>query len=535
MRFDPLHHPYPSRRHLVYAGRGMVAASQPLAAQAGLRVMMQGGNAIDAAVAAAACLTVVEPTSNGIGSDAFAIVHSGGRMYGLNASGPAPASLTIDAVKGRGYDAMPAHGVLPVTVPGAPAAWAALASRFGRLSLAESLQPACEYAQEGYPLSPVLAHNWRRAAEIYRTRLLGPEFAGWFETFAPGGRAPEAGEMWRSPGHARTLRRIAGTDARDFYEGETAEAIAAFLRAHGGHLTLEDLAAFAPQWVEPLSVSYGGCEVWELPPNGQGIVALQALQILKQLPCGHEGEIGRLHAQIEAIKLAFADGLHYIADPAYMPVDPTVLLSDSYARERAALIGERAAAPVPGRPVDGGTVYLAAADRDGNMVSYIQSNFLGFGSGIVVPGTGVSLQNRGHLFSLDPAHPNVLAPGKRPYHTIIPGFLTADGKPVGPFGIMGGFMQPQAHVQVLSRVLDEGLNPQAALDAPRWQWLEGLAVEVEPHVASHAAQALARRGHDVRVALDGGSFGRGQIVWLDEQGALIGATESRTDGAVAAW
>lgn len=533
--FDPLYYPYPSRRQLVYAARGMVATSQPLAAQAGLRVLIQGGNAIDAAIAAAACLTVVEPTSNGIGSDAFAIVWSGGRMYGLNASGPAPASLTIGAVTGRGHESMPALGVLPVTVPGAPAAWAALARRFGRLPLARSLQPACEYAEEGYPLSPVVAHNWRRAVDNGRERFSGPEFAGWFETFTMAGRAPEPGETWRSPGHARTLRRIGETDARDFYEGETAEAVAAFMRAHDGYLTVADLASFEPEWVEPLSVPCGGFEVWELPPNGQGLVALQALQILRHLPWSGGGQIEHLHARIEAVKLAFADGLRYIAEPAYMPVSPSALLCDDYARERAALIGERAGVYAPGRPVGGGTVYLAAADRDGNMVSYIQSNYLGFGSGIVVPGTGISLQNRGHLFSLDPGHPNALSPGKRPYHTIIPGFLTRRGNPVGPFGIMGGFMQPQAHVQVLSSVIHEGLNPQAALDAPRWQWLGGLALEVEPHFPAHLVQALERRGHDVKVARDSGSFGRGQIVWRDERGTLVGATEARADGEVAAW
>lgn len=535
MAFDPLSYPFASRRNVVYAARGMVATSQPLAAQAGLDILRRGGNAIDAAIATAACLTVVEPTSNGIGSDAFAIVHSGGRIYGLNASGPAPRTLTREAVLAAGHETMPRFGVLPVTVPGTPAAWAALARRFGTLGLQETLAPAIAYAQDGYPLSPTLGHYWGLAARNYKQALQGDAHAAFFATFFPEGRAPAIGELWRSSGHARTLREIAESDARAFYEGDLAEKMDRFMRAHGGHLTREDLAAFEPQWVEPMSVSYRGHEIWELPPNGQGLVALQALQILNQLPDVFSAGERLTHLQIEAIKLAFADGFAHITDPLHMRVQPEQLLSAMYAKERAGLITEMAGEPLPGLPPQGGTVYLATADDQGNMVSFIQSNYMGFGAGICIPDTGISLQNRGHTFSLDPTHVNALEPGKRTYHTIIPAFLTRQGQPVGPFGVMGGYMQPQGHLQVVMNLLDLGMNPQAALDAPRWQWLQGKKVEVEHHMPAHIAQALARRGHAISVALDGGGFGRGQMILRDAAGVLAGGTEPRTDGAIAAW
>lgn len=513
----------------------MVATSQPLAAQAGLDVLRSGGNAIDAAIAAAACLTVVEPTSNGIGADAFAIVYHQGKLYGLNASGPAPLSLTAQKVREAGHESMPRFGLTPVTVPGAPAAWAALMERFGRLGLEAALAPAIAYARDGYPLSPVLGRYWEVAQRAYARGAKGSVHESFLATFMPGGRAPRIGEMWRSPGHAATLEAIAKSGARDFYEGDLAEKIARFCKQHEGFLSMDDLASYVPEWVQPLSVSYRGYEVWELPPNGQGIVALQALQILKQLGTDLGSGERFTHLQIEAIKLAFADGLKYVTDPKAMALPYSALLSETYARERAALIGESALEPAPGSPPQGGTVYLATADRDGSMVSFIQSNYMGFGAGVVVPDTGISLQNRGHTFSLDPSHANYLEPGKRTYHTIIPGFLTQNGEAVGPFGVMGGFMQPQGHLQVVMNMIDHGLNPQAALDAPRWQWHQGKSVEVERGIPEHVAQALARRGHEIKVALDSGGFGRGQIITRDPAGVLAGGTEPRTDGAIAAW
>lgn len=535
MNFDPLYNPYPSRRLPVYAKNGMVAASQPLAAQAGLQMLQRGGNAVDAAIAAAAALTVVEPTSNGIGGDAFALVWTGGKLHGLNASGPAPRGISLEALEKAGVREMPKHGFLPVTVPGAPAAWAALSARFGRLPLTEVLRPAIEYAENGYPLTPMLGFLWDQEFQRYSRVLKGEEFRSWFETFAPEGRAPRIGEIWRSPDHARTLQAIAETRAEAFYRGELAEKIDRFSRQYGGYLRKEDLESFRPEWVEPVHVNYRGYEVWELPPNGHGLVVLMALNILKGFELSERDTVDAYHKQIEALKLAFADGKRYIADPRSMSVRVEDLLSDGYAEERRRLIGQRALEPQPGRPPRGGTVYLCTADREGNMVSFIQSNYMGFGSGLVVPGTGIALHNRGANFTLDPAHDNRLEPGKRPYHTIIPGFLTKNGNPVGPFGVMGAFMQPQGHLQVVVNTVDFGLNPQAALDAPRWQWIEGKVVEVEQTTPAHLAEALARRGHQVRWALGPGGFGRGQIIWRQENGVLVGGTETRTDGQVAVW
>lgn len=535
LNHDPLYYPNPSRRNVVYARNGAVATSQPLAAQAGLEILKKGGNAIDAAIATAACLTVVEPTSNGIGGDAFALVWRNGQLHGLNASGPAPQGISIEQVRELGHDEMPVYGVIPVTVPGAPGAWVALSRRFGRLPLTEVLKPAIKYAESGYPLSPTLGQAWQSGFANYRS-IGDPIFQSWMETFAPDGRAPGIGEMWRSPGHAATLRSIAETNGESFYRGEIAEKIDAFMRAHGGFLRKEDLAAYQPEWVTPIGVNYRGYEVWEIPPNGQGTVALMALNILKGFEFHEQDSVETYHKQIEAIKLAFADGLKQITDPSSMRVTVNSLLSEEYAAQRRHLIGDHALLPEPGDPPQGGTVYLATADGEGNMVSFIQSNYRGFGSGIVVPGTGISLQNRGNNFSLDPRHANALAPGKRTYHTIIPGFLTKGNEPVGPFGVMGGFMQPQGHVQVIMNTIDFHMNPQAALDAPRWQWSKEKVVLVEPGFPDHLAQALARKGHAIQRTLVSGSFGRGDIIWRDSKtGVLTAATEPRTDGQVAAW
>jgi gamma-glutamyltranspeptidase / glutathione hydrolase len=535
MTTDYLYHPYSSRRTAVFARKGMVATSQPLAAQAGLEVMKQGGNAIDAAIATAAALTVLEPTSNGIGGDAFALVWVKGELHGLNASGPAPAGISVEALERANLKEMPKFGWTPVTVPGTPAAWAALSKRFGKLPLAQVLQPAITYAEEGYPLSPILGKYWRNAFESYKQQATGDEYKGWFDTFAPEGRAPRIGEMWSSKGHAATLRAIGETIGDAFYKGELAERIDAFSKSTGGYLRKSDLEAFAPEWVAPVHVNYRGYDVWELPPNGQGIIGLMALNILKGFEFSERDTVDTYHKQIEAMKLAFVDGMKYITDPSHMPVSVAELLSTGYADERRKLMGEQAVLPQPGSPRKGGTVYLATADGEGNMVSYIQSNYMGFGSGIVVPGTGISLQNRGHTFSLNRADVNVLAPGKRTFHTIIPGFLTKDGAALGPFGVMGGYMQPQGHVQVVMNTVDFGLNPQAALDAPRWQWTEGMSVDVEHQVPEHIVNALIRKGHKIRVAPDSGGFGRGQIIWRDEHGVCVGGTEPRADGSIAAW
>lgn len=533
--FDAGTYPYASRRTVVYAKHGMVGTGHPLAAQAGLSVLARGGNAIDAAVATAAVLTVVEPTANGIGGDAFALVWTNGRLHGLNSSGPAPQSLTIEALKQAGVTEMPVHGFIPVTVPGVPAAWAELVNKFGRLSLPEVLAPAVEIAEAGHPVAPTVAKYWKIAAQKFSERLKGEEYRAWFDTFMPDGNPPQAGEVVRLPDHAKTLAAIASSNARDFYEGHLAARIDAFSRAHNGYLRMEDLAAYRPEWVEPISASYHGYDVWEIPPNGQGIVALMALNILDGVTFSERETWQTYHQQIEAMKLAFSDGKHYVTDPSAMSVPVQELLSTAYATERRQLMTDFASNPSPGQLPRSGTVYLATADGEGNMVSFIQSNYMGFGSGLVVPGTGIALQNRGHTFSLNPSDANALEPGKRTFHTIIPGFLTKDGQAVGPFGVMGGFMQPQGHVQVVSNLVDFHMNPQAALDAPRWQWMEGKRVVLERTVPEHIVEKLIRQGHQVEVANDGGMFGRGQIIVRQANGTLVGGTEPRTDGHIAAW
>ncbi len=535
MNFDAHKYSYPSKRNIVYGRKGMVATSHPLAAQAGLEILKKGGNAIDAAVAAAACLTVVEPTSNGIGGDAFALVWSKGKLFGLNASGPAPISIFPEIIEKVKVHGIPKYGWIPVTVPGAPSAWAALSERFGRLTLMEALAPAVTYAVEGHPVAPTVAKSWEKAYQTYKTALKDELFRHWFETFAPEGRAPRAGELWRSPSHGKTLQAIGETNAETFYRGDLAKKIADFSRKSGGYISEADLEAFRPEWVEPISINYRGYDVWEIPPNGHGLVALMALNILKGFEFSGRDSVEAYHRQLEAMKLAYADGRRYIADPRNMKVSTAELLSDAFAAERRKQISSKAEMPMPGMPARSGTVYLSAADYDGNMVSYIQSNYMGFGSGIVIPGTGISLHNRGCNFSTDPFHENCLAPGKKPYHTIIPGFLTKDGKAIGPFGVMGAFMQPQGHVQVIMNTVDFLMNPQDCLDAPRWQWINGKNIEVEQGFPLEAIQGLMDKGHNIRINPDSEGFGRGQIIWRDDMGVMVGGTEPRADGAIAVW
>ena len=528
---------YRTERFPACSRRGMVATSNALAAQAGLDMLKKGGNAIDASLAAAACLTVTEPNVNGLGGDAFAIVAFQGELLGLNASGPSPRGISLSALKQAGYTEIPKYGFVPVNVPGIVAGWVALSKRFGRLPLPEVFAPAISYAEQGYAVSPFLARGWKRAFDIFSQQLSGEEFTEWFKTFAPRGRAPEPGEHIRLENHAETLRKIAETQGEAFYRGELAEQIDAFSRKYGGYLRAQDLADYQAEWVEPISTEYRGLEVWEIPPNGQGIVALMALNILKGFEFSKEEKQSPLtyHRQIEALKLAFAEAQSSLTDPAHMKVRVADLLSTAWAEERRRLIGTKALLPPRVDETKGGTVYLTTADGEGNMVSLIQSNYMGFGSGLVVPGTGIALQNRGHNFSFDPLHPNCLAPCKRPYHTIIPGFLTKDGRPLGPFGVMGGFMQPQGHVQVVMNLADFGHNPQAALDAPRFQWIKGKEVQLENTVPPSIVQELQDMGHEVEVTEGNLSYGRGQIICRTADGTLIGGTESRVDGMVAVW
>lgn len=563
MHFDSSYLPYPSMRYPVYARNGMVASSSPQASAAGLAILQKGGNAVDAAVAAAAALTVVEPTSNGIGSDAFALVwiEREQKLYGLNASGWAPANISIEKVLkvGAGYHnatqssrpsigaqaglretsiaSMPMFGWIPTTVPGAPSAWAELVTRFGALSLAEVVKPAVQYAQEGYPVSANLARMWKRAFEKYRTFCSVPEFEEWFRVFAPEGHVPEAGEIVHLPDHADTLKLIGTSNAEAFYRGELAARIVEDSDAFGGFFSKEDFETYRASWVEPISTDYRGYTVAEIPPNGQGIVALMALNILNKFDFKERESAQAYHLQWEAMKLAFADGLAYVTDPASMCCSCRDFLQADYSTLRAQEIDVlgRAKLYAPGTPPSSGTVYLCTADAQGNMVSYIQSNYMGFGSGIVVRGTGISLQNRGADFSLDPLHPNCLAPRKKTYHTIIPGFLLQDGRALGPFGVMGGYMQPQGHVQVVMNLIDFGLNPQQALDAPRWQWVGGLKFLVERGFRTDILTALAGRGHDIEVSEDSTPFGRGQIILRLPNGTLIGGSEGRTDSSIACW
>ena len=489
-------------------------------------MLAEGGNAVDAALATAITISLVEPVSNGIGSDAFAVVWDGTQLHGLNASGRSPAAWTPDYFKGEG---VAARGWNSVTVPGAVSAWVEMHARFGKLPFERLFGPAIEYGRGGFLVSPTISRQW--AAQVAELKSQ-PGFA---EAFLPGGRAPVPGECFRFPEHAATLEKIAATKGIAFYSGELAEKMQAHSEANGGAMLVSDLAAHRPDWVDTITQDYRGYTIHEIPPNGQGIIALIALGILEHfdmagLPVDSADSV---HLQIEAVKLAFADALAYVADIGYMPFDPHRLLDKAYLNERARLIDRTHAKPVAaGKPPRGGTVYLTAADSNGMMVSMIQSNNVGFGSGVVVPGTGISLHNRGANFVAAQGHPNQVGPNKRPYHTIVPGFMTKDGAPVMSFGVMGGTMQPQGHVQVLVRIADYGQNPQAACDGPRFRWVAGMQVSLEAGFPPATAAELRARGHELVTVDDYNSFGSCQAIWRLDDGYLA-ASDPRRDGQAA--
>ncbi|HEX3050411.1 MAG TPA: gamma-glutamyltransferase family protein [Aggregatilineaceae bacterium] len=523
-------YPYPPYRCLrrpLFAPNGVVATSQPLAAQAGLSMLLRGGNAVDAAVAAAITLTVVEPASCSMGGDVFALVWDGKMLHGLNGSGRSSAALTADLLRQRGHTEMPDNGWPSTTVPGAPAAWYDLHARFGKLPFAQLFEPAINYAERGFPVAPIAQYDWQWSLAKLP---VGPEFEPCRAVFAPNGQAPQVGEHWYSEDMARSLRLVAETNTQAFYQGDLADSIVAFSRATGGFFSLDDLTQHTSAWVDPISTTYRGVKIWEIPPNGQGLAALLALNILEGFDLPSRESAESYHLQIEAMKLAYADAKRYIADPASMDISVEALLSKDYAAVRRRLIGAHALIPESGAPIQSDTAYLCTADSDVLMVSLIESTFSGFGSGIVIPGTGIVLQNRGSGFTLEPDHPNGLAPRKRPYHTIIPGFLTRQGEPIGPFGVMGGHMQPQGHVQVVVNTVDYGFDPQVALDAPRWFWWSDRYLKVEPTVDPSLVQRLSERGHEVDVDSDIDIFGRGQAIWRLPSGGYIAGSDSRADG-----
>ena len=539
-------------RSEVIAQHGMVCTSQPLATQVGLDVLKAGGSAVDAAIAANAALGLMEPTGNGLGGDLFAIVYEAKtkRLHGLNASGRSPLGLSRETLMAElaklQRTTIPPRGLLPISVPGAVDGWFRLHGKFGRLPMSRLLAPTILYAREGFPVSELIAHYWERSVP-----LLGREPGAFMATYAPGGRAPAKGEIFRNPDLARTLAALADGGRDAFYRGEIAGRIDAFFSAHGGWLRRADLERHTSDWVDPVSVNYRGYDVYELPPNGQGIAALQMLNILEGYDLRAMGfnSPDALHVMIEAKKLAFEDRAKFYADPGFSKIPLRGLLSKAYATERRALIKMDRAAKTydAGNPAlqDGDTIYLTTADADGNLVSLIQSNYRGMGSGVVVPGLGFGFQNRGEMFTLQPGHANDYAPGKRPFHTIIPAFIMKDGAPWLSFGVMGGAMQPQGHVQIVVNLIDFGLNVQEAGDAARWQhegstdydtprMITGGFVFLENGVPWETKAELKRRGHDLRTDL-GGFGGYQAIQWDPKNRVYLGASESRKDGQAAGW
>jgi len=547
--------PFATRSEVI-AQHGAAATSHPLATQAAIEILRKGGSAVDAAIAANACLTLMEPTGSGLGGDLFAIVWDpeSKKLHGLNGSGRSAAGLSYDELIQRldGRDEMPSHGPLPVTVPGCVDGWFALHERFGRLPMRDVLAPAIGYARDGFPVTALIGYYWERSTGLRR-------YPGFEETFLPGGRAPREGEIFRNPGLARTLEKLAAGGRSAFYEGELAEGMDAFFRRVDCPLRREDLAAHHAEWIDPVSTNYRGFDVWELPPNGQGIAALQMLNILEgyDLRAMGHNSAAYLHHLIEAKKLAFEDRARYYADPAFSDVPVGALISKDYAAKRRALLDPRAAgrAYPPGdladadrKTRDSDTVFLTTADDRRMMVALIQSNYRGFGSGLCPDGLGFCLQDRGELFSLDPTHPNVYAPGKRPFHTIIPAFITKDGKPYMSFGVMGGDMQPQGHVQIVCNLVDFGMNTQEAGDAARFyhtgsteptgrgdaQMREGGKLALESEIGAEVRRALEQMGH--RIEEMRGPFGGYQAILYDEKnGVYRAASESRKDGMAAGY
>ncbi len=531
MKFEAF--PFSGRRSNVIAGNGAVATSQPLAAQAGLDILRAGGNAVDAAIATVATLCVVEPCSTGIGGDAFALIwiEANRKLYGLNASGPAPAGLTADWIREQGHAQMPAFGPIPVTVPGSLRGWQMALDRFGSLGLDTLLERPIDYARHGFPVSQRIALSWQRSEEKMSAH---PDSR---RVWLPDGHAPHAGDFFRNPEFADTLQTLAHDGYDAFYSGDIGRQIVACVQEAGGVLSESDLIGCTAEWVEPLSVPYrDGFAFHEMPPNGQGLAALLALNILRDFDMTgldyHSPE--RLHLLIEAMKLGFTDALAYVADPRQTRIPLAGLLDVDYARSRRQQIDPaRACQPAAGKPSQrGDTVYLTVADRDGNMVSWIQSLYMGFGSGLTAGRSGVQLQNRGANFSLEPGHPNEVAPGKRPYNTIIPGFITHHNRAWASFGVMGGFMQPQGHVQVGVNLIDCEMDPQTALDAPRFNWLGDRQVSLEAGFPRATIEALAGRGHELGPPTH---YGGGQIIVRLASGALIAGSEPRNDGMAVGW
>jgi gamma-glutamyltranspeptidase / glutathione hydrolase len=537
--------PYPTPRMPVFA-RNIVSTSHPLAAQAGLRMLWKGGNAVDAAIAAAAAITLVEPVSCGLGSDAFALVWDGKKLHGLNASGVAPAAWNVDYFKNKygeenGLAKQPKRGWDSVTVPGVIAGWEALHAKFGTLPFADLMEPAIEIAERGHAVASIVAYKWAAAIPELKDQ---PGFA---DAFMPHGRAPEVSELIRYPGHAKTLRMLAELGPRAYYEGEIGEKIAAFSKQCGGAMNFDDLRNYKAEWVEPIAKDYRGYTVHEIPPNGQGIAALIALGILDKFDVKSltVDRIESQHLQIEAMKLAFADVYQYVADPRSMDITPAQMLDDAYLTERAKLIDPRKATQFDfGMPKTGGTIYMSTADANGMMVSFIQSNYMGFGSGVVVPEMGISMQNRGCGFSMDPKSVNVVEGGKRPFHTIIPAFLTKETNgtrdAVMSFGVMGGDMQPQGHLQSIVRMLDYGQQPQAACDAPRWKVNRDFTIDVESTLSGETVRALQELGHTIKSIDDPYmDFGSGQYIWKldgnDPDRGYVAASDSRRDGLAAGF
>jgi len=532
-------------RSEVIARNGMACTSQPLATQVAIDILKAGGNAIDAAIAANAVLGLVEPTGNGIGGDLFAIVWDAKteRLYGLNASGRSPYDLTLNWFKEKGYSRIPSTGPLPVSVPGCVDGWFELNRKFGKLKMAALLKPAIEYANQGFPVTEVIAYYWQGNSKTLQ------RFPGFREIFMPGGKAPGKGEVFRNPYLAETLSKIAEGGRDVFYKGEIARRIVDYVREQGGFFSMRDFEDHHSEWVEPVSVNYRGYDIWELPPNGQGIAALQILNILEKFDVKNMGfgSADYLHLFVEAKKLAFEDRAKYYADPGFANIPVKILLSKEYAKQRADSIRMNRAARIvaPGKIEAGNTIYLTTADSEGNMVSLIQSNYRGMGSGMTPYKLGFVIQDRGEMFTLAPEHANVYTPHKRPFHTIIPAFVTRDGKPFMSFGVMGGAMQPQGHVQIICNIIDFGMNLQEAGDAPRVQhdlsseptgemMTDGGVVYLETGFPYETIRELMRRGHSVQYDL--GGYGGYQAIRYDVKNKVyFGASESRKDGQASGY